>query len=330
MVLVSRLATVNDFSTAAELCHSRGDSLNAREAIWESLWDRAHPFGIVLTDYSSRERRDVAVLIGAFIDDQLAALTKSSRVPGAYQRSLTDHSIDHGGFVRPDEVGLSNAGSGLHLYMAHVGWAVKEHGRAPAPSVRAIAWSAFLERHGGNRLQSVLGEATGQEAARIASRAGWAVWNGYERWANQKNVDPGTQPILVGVDREAALQAESPWLVRMFTYFPPRFHFTQHQREILLLAREGLKDQEIANAIGASPEAIKKRWTAIYERVADVFPDMLPAGRAAGRGTEKRRALLSHLRDRPEELRPYCRVSAARPAPGGNRRVSKSGNLSPR
>jgi hypothetical protein len=56
---------------------------------------------------------------------------------------------------------------------------------------------------------------------------------------------------------------------------------------------------------------VKKRWHAIYERVADVDEELLPpaiayGARVASRGAERRRHLLNYLRQHLEELRPYA------------------------
>ncbi|MES1227329.1 MAG: hypothetical protein ABUL72_01580, partial [Armatimonadota bacterium] len=115
------------------------------------------------------------------------------------------------------------------------------------------------------------------------------------------------QPSLVGTTREQALASENLWLFRMFSYHPPRLFFTEPQRQILLLAREGYTDNEIAAKIDVNPDAVKKRWVAIYERVESVFPDLLPNSPASGRGSEKRRILIARLKERPEELRAFDR-----------------------
>jgi hypothetical protein len=109
------------------------------------------------------------------------------------------------------------------------------------------------------------------------------------------------------VDRERGIHSGNFWLQRMFTYFPPKFFFTGPQREALIMAREGYTDVEIAQALGVSVDSVKKRWASIYERVKEVLPTLLPDSPSGGRGTEKRRAVLQHLRDRPEELHPYSR-----------------------
>jgi hypothetical protein len=68
--------------------------------------------------------------------------------------------------------------------------------------------------------------------------------------------------------------------------------------------------EKLAAALSISPWTVKKRWSAIYERVADVDSELLPPAVANGahalsRGAERRRYLLNYLRQHLEELRPY-------------------------
>ena len=69
-------------------------------------------------------------------------------------------------------------------------------------------------------------------------------------------------------------------------------------------------DEEIAALLDVTLSTVKKRWASIYDCVAEQQPEALPeAGGGAipapqTRGQEKRRHLLSYLRQHPEELRP--------------------------
>jgi DNA-binding CsgD family transcriptional regulator len=147
----------------------------------------------------------------------------------------------------------------------------------------------------------------------LTTRSGCRILNDYADWAEQNGkLDAPKRPYLMGVSREDALHIENQWMARMFTYFAPVFHFTEAQRQILVLAREGFTDVEIAEQLSITSDAVKKRWSAVYARVHSVFPDLLPESPLGGRGAEKRRALLAHLRERPEELRAYA-VPAATP-----------------
>ena len=68
-------------------------------------------------------------------------------------------------------------------------------------------------------------------------------------------------------------------------------------------------DDDVADALGVTDDAVKKTWRRVYERVAAVDPDLLGgiADRSGlTRGKEKRRRLVRHLRFHLEELRPHA------------------------
>jgi hypothetical protein len=72
----------------------------------------------------------------------------------------------------------------------------------------------------------------------------------------------------------------------------------------------GETSQDLAALLFISPWTVKKRWRAIYDRVADVDSELLPSPVAGGlgvtsRGAERRRHLLNYLQQHFEELRPF-------------------------
>ena len=310
MHLIARQATPSDYDTMAYLCPANREAGAKSQEVWDTIWADGHTFGVVVTDLASRQRRDLAILVGTFVSRSVSERLASSKVPGAHRLLVEMQKAGESPFVRGPQLGELNATEGMHLMLPYLGWVGTDHDREPAPSLRAIACTAFMDRHAGNRLQFIFGETCGSVVADLAGRSGFSVLNDYDQWANKQKVEESKRPFLVGINRDEALRRENQWLVRLFTYFPPRFHFTEHQRQILLLARDGYTDNEIAGILGARSEAIKKRWASIYDRVNEVFPNVLPTVGENGRGAEKRRALLVHLRDRPEELRPYTRRAA--------------------
>ena len=94
------------------------------------------------------------------------------------------------------------------------------------------------------------------------------------------------------------------------SFSTPKFGFTATEQDTLNLALEGLTDESIGQATGASLSTIKKRFRAIYEKVQDKMTGdgaATPFVRLSdgARGMETRRRLLNYLRDHREELRPY-------------------------
>jgi hypothetical protein len=95
----------------------------------------------------------------------------------------------------------------------------------------------------------------------------------------------------------------------LFVYTAPCFYFNHSQRSLLQRALMGQTCERLATSLSISPWTVKKRWHAIYDRVADVDGELLSPQIAYGahvslRGAERRRHLLKYLRQHLEELRP--------------------------
>ena len=71
----------------------------------------------------------------------------------------------------------------------------------------------------------------------------------------------------------------------------------------------GGTDAELADELGTCVSIVKNKWRSIYNRVASRWPELFSDDSHADvqiseRGREKRRRLLTYLREHPEELRP--------------------------
>jgi hypothetical protein len=309
MHLVARLATPDDFPSMMRLCRPNGEAVEQNRREWATVWGGDATAGVVVEDLAVREGDRVrALMVATAIADDFLHHLEAAREPFVLRRLIETP----GAQTPAAKFGRLNAGHGLNLLIAYMGWEGEVYHEEPAPNLRAILVNAFADRHGGNRLRWLLGEVGGPELLDLTTRSGCRILNDYEAWAHENGMlDAPKRPYLMGVSREDALRIENQWMTRMFTYFPPVFHFTELQRQILVLAREGHTDAEIGEQLGVSADAVKKRWGGIYERVGDVFPGLLPESPLGGRGAEKRRALLAHLRERPEELRAYLPVDPA-------------------
>ena len=120
------------------------------------------------------------------------------------------------------------------------------------------------------------------------------------------------QPRLVGLTKKEAFTNPGSYLSSFFVYIPPLFHFNRSEQMLLQHALMGETCEEVATSLFISPWTVKKRWHAIYERVADVDRDLLllPVTNSPdtiSRGAERRRHLLHYLRQHLEELRPFRR-----------------------
>ena len=82
----------------------------------------------------------------------------------------------------------------------------------------------------------------------------------------------------------------------------PVFGFTHSEQRLLECALLDNTDQEIADILRVTPDAIKKRWRNIHTKVMTLEPATL---RGITSALGRRRAILGRVRPRLEELRPY-------------------------
>lgn len=303
MHLTARLATLDDVDAMLRLCRNNGEPVESNVVEWEAIWQQPSTVGVVVDDLSITDGERVrALMVTTVITDAFLLALQKAKDPYILGK-LAGHPKPG---VGPEQFGALNAGSGQNLLICYMGWEGAQYHEEPAPNLRAILVNAYADRHGGNRLKWLVGEVGGPALLDLTTKSGCRILNDYAEWAAENGMeDAPKRPYLMGVSREDVLQIENQWMTRMFTYFPPVFNFTESQRRILILAKEGYTDAEIGDHLGITSDAVKKRWSGIYERVAQVFPGVLPESPTGGRGAEKRRALLAHLRERPEELRAY-------------------------
>ena len=183
---------------------------------------------------------------------------------------------------------------------------------------------AFIAIHRGYFWKELIAnQPESLERAEFLLSTGGQIWNAstgkYENRLGSDEIDFLNQPRIVGTARND--NGHGPWsgrwVARLFDYQPPIFGFTNAEKRLLSSATSGLTDGEIASALNVSLSAVKKSWLSIYGRVSAQTPDLFARSEDASptngkRGPEKRRCLLTHLRDHPEELRPLQTSSRTR------------------
>lgn len=293
MFLCARNVKPDDVETMLRLFLPRsryGDEAREKERErWNRLWAHGIPRGIMMEDLSREGHPEaIGIMVAGLalpeLHDRLAS-------PGGPQ--LLDGLADAAerGEGPPDEaaVGAANAADGVDLIVCWIGYG--EEAYTPGVGSRVVA--AFQDQNAGYRLRRFTIETDSETVARRFETYGLTVL---------RKEDGRT---VLSLHRDQALSGSDLSSQRFFSYTPPVLGFTPAQRAILLLARQGYTDHEIAVELDKTTDSVKKRWSGIYARFAAAFPGRLPEGREGSRGTEKRRTLLAYLRDRPEELRPY-------------------------
>jgi DNA-binding CsgD family transcriptional regulator len=212
-----------------------------------------------------------------------------------------------------EQIARANACEGLNVLMCFEGWTHDLFPRERFLMVREKQSEALRLVLKGYRVKEFLADEFREENLKWMLGAGNRLRRDYSNWFRKRAVPKPKSsrwPRLVGLTKEEALANPGSNIAGLFVYTPPRFQFNRSQRVLLQRALMGETGEQLAASLSLSIWTVKKRWSAIYDRVADVDSELLPASIAYGsnassRGAERRRYLLHYLRQHLEELRPY-------------------------
>lgn len=209
------------------------------------------------------------------------------------------------------EVREANSKDGLNLFVWHTGLRVEDNGQ-PKTANRVL--TAFVETYRGFRIKELLEQAeTWWQFCAMRAAGGYFVRPSDGRYAEYFEPiehDVAKSPLMAGITRELAERSPGSWVGSLFQYEPPRFGFSRSEQKLLRSALAGATDEELTDELGVSRGAVKRAWSAIYERVSALFPQLAEngdEGDAQTRGKQRRHHLLAYLREHPEELTPVSR-----------------------
>jgi hypothetical protein len=157
-----------------------------------------------------------------------------------------------------------------------------------------MAYDSFCFAHAGFGLSSVWQEVGDPERAKTLENMGLVRYRKVES-------GQGTEQVLLTYTPDRAMAHPSYAMSLIFNCLPARFGFSPVQQELLEAALLDVSDREFADQNGLTPDAVKKRWRAIYDRVSLTGSSFIPPDRS---GSDQRRLLLGYLRQHLEELRP--------------------------
>lgn len=242
-----------------------------------------------------------AVGASAFVTDAaMAEFLSGDRPTGALDMLIKAGRGEGGILAREADIGAGNAGDGLNLLV--IGFAHRydnpEDPRCRALLARAIGH--FVEAHSGFLLKQVAREDP-EPIATVLISSGMREIRRYRI---------GEMEIALTHRQRDEAQPIFPDSItaQIFAHAPPIIRFSAAQRALLDHASEGMTDEDIAHALGTSINTVKRTWKLIYERVEERAPQVIgvrQAGASQGRGAERRRHLMSYIKQHPQELRPF-------------------------
>jgi DNA-binding CsgD family transcriptional regulator len=186
--------------------------------------------------------------------------------------------------------------------------------------------SGFIDVHRGYRWKEIIApQPESPERLTFLVDTGAFVWDAnvgaYTSKVTENPIEVMNKPHILGTTLEAERKLRGAWnggrwVGVLLDYHAPVISLNRSEQRVLTCAIDGATDECIAEKLDVSLPTIKKQWVSAYRRVEANIPALLsgalrPEG-AVSRGPEKRRRLLSYLRDHPEELRLYSRKLLAK------------------
>ena len=266
--------------------------------------DRARPSGSRIVSFSA----------AVFVTDEFCAEARLTLPPYLGVELARRYLSRQLPVLHREKIAQANAGDGLNVVMCFEGWGEDGYASEQILAIREKQSEAFSLALRGYRIKEFLTDPIGMETSQWMLDAGACLRRDYFNYFRRHHIpepEPCQRPRLLGLTREEALAHPGANIASLFIYTAPRFHFSRSQRALLQHALMGETCEKLATSLSVSPWTVKKRWHAIYERVADVDRELLPPGiaygaRVSSRGAERRRHLLNYLRQHLEELRPYA------------------------
>ena len=316
--LIARKGTVEDIAECCALHGSLGLPYTKRSwrilpEMWRTLLSRgAMQLCLVANRVGLVGSRTVSFSAGLFVTDEFCVEARSKLPPYLGLKLTRQYLSDELPVLNREQVARANAGAGLNVIVCFEGWA--HDGLLPEQVLAVRAKQAEALRLGlsGYRIKEFLAYPLGEEALQWMLNAGARIRRHYSNDLRNSTVFSSAfsqTPCLVGLTKKEALAYPGSSVAGLFIYTPPRFLFSRSQRVLLRRALRGETCETLAASLSVSRWTVKKRWHAIYERVADVDGELLPPSIAYGahatsRGSERRRHLLNYLRQHLEEIRP--------------------------
>jgi DNA-binding CsgD family transcriptional regulator len=234
-----------------------------------------------------------------FVTREFATREIEDPMPGLNSRIIA--SIANGASVVRPEADLYNACADQPLDVVTLfgNWI----DGLSAEQVRQIQTAfpmSFIEAHLGYRLNRLFQENAGDAQHNYIESSG--VWRITKRYTD-------CERALAVMTRSDAFSVSGSIAASLFQYQEPILGLRDGEKHLLVEALTRRSDDELAKGMNLSPATVKKRWQALFERVTDKHPTLLPSdgdeSSKLTRGPQKRHHILAYVRSHPQELRPY-------------------------
>ena len=297
-----------------EIARRYGPAIASLRLAWRHLIGREAMRTAVFEEDEGERTRTWGVGVGVFVHDAFLHALKTPPMfwfgPELAKRVTQGDSP----ILSDKEVREANSTDGLNLVVWE-GWSLPEF--ASRPDANRLRVSTFVDLYRGFRIrEAITSQVASVEGLQWTIDVGGLLWNAASgQYVNPLGRDLAeicSEPHLVGTTPEVEASRLGSWIGPLFDYHAPRVGFSPSEQRLLMAALPGRTDEDLCRDLDTTVPAVKSTWRAIFNRAATGLPDLFGAttrmdALTGERGKERRRRLLTYLRDHPEELRPLSR-----------------------
>jgi hypothetical protein len=288
-------------------------------AAWRSLLKaRSFQAVVIVSDEPIKGHRIVGFAASVFVSAAFAEREIADPKPGLNARLISIIASGQPVVLTAKQLGSENAQGCLHLIVLQPCSVLDVLTQGQCLDVLRQASLATLSCHDGYQVRRVFMEAT--SAAEIGYSKSFPIWKIQSTHEDFHRHNPGNSwnrdRALMAIDFADGLS----FVVKGGHHREPVLGLRNSDQELLAAALKGSTDVELSEELGLKLATLKKRWAAVFNRVATAKPDLLPElddnlDRQA-RGRQKKHRLLAYVREHPEELRPFhhSQTSQKRPS----------------
>ena len=298
-----------------EIVRRYGPAIASLRLAWHHLIGREAMRTAVFEEVDGARARTWGIGVGVFVHDVFVHALKTPPMfwfgPELAKRVVRGDSP----ILSDEEVRESNSTDGLNLVVWET-WSLPEF--TNRPDANRLRVSAFVDVYRGYRFkEAITNQVESAERLQWSIDAGGLLWDA----ASGQYVKPlgrdlaiiCAAPHLVGTTPEVEASRLGSWIGPLFDYHPPRMGFSSSEQRLLMAALTGRTDDELSRDVDTTVPAVKSTWRSIFNRAASRLPDLFEEttrmdAHTGERGRERRRRLLTYLREHPEELRPLSRT----------------------
>ena len=277
-----------------------GDEIMGRERAveaWRTLL-RSLACNSAVVETGGSKSKKVAFGCSVFVTPEFVDGELKSPRPGINSRILAS-AVCGQPVVRP-EAGLCDSNDALDVVVMSCNYRYEVMNAEETVQAEMALPTAFAEAHIGYRLNRILVETVTERQRQVHESAG--VWRRVAEF-------PERERALLLLTVPDALSVSGSLAGPLFDYHEPLLRLRDTEKQLLAEALKGGTDKELAAKLNLSMPTVKKRWASLFDRIAEVRPDLLPESdrreSAESRGPQKRHRILAYVRAHPEEVRPY-------------------------